>query len=766
MTIDIEPPRILFVDSYDSFTFNLASLCRRAIPECAIHIIKNDQAHIDELLPTLGSFSAIVVGPGPGSPNNPRDVGVIKDLWKLSEADLLPIFGVCLGHQSLAVEYGAEVRRLEVVKHGQVSKVLHKGNGLFEGIGETTAVRYHSLHVHLAAEGDIEPLAWADDGFENGTVLMAARHKHRPFWSVQYHPESALTDGGGLHILQNFWKLACQWSRKRERRQQPLHTLFKAILGPTWPHLSPSKPSSAIYPQASVSTSMSKVHLPVNTICERLGVFDENTPFVLLESAAKPGRYSIIGSLLPDSIQILYSVGDTSVTIRRGTARSEQFLGSGDIWSWLGGFMRSRSAVGGSPDVPFWGGLIGLLSYELGVTSLSVPLRPGRRRHNKHRDVNLVYVERSVVVDHHTHTIYVQSTLPDDELWISQTLESLTVPAPHEGTACLSPPSKSATVTLPDRSQYISRIEKAKEFLFSGDSYELCLTANTRVQAPRDRTSWERYKALRRTNPAPHSAYLRLHPSTFLSSSPERFLSYSRPPGSLCQLRPIKGTMRKAPGVTRAHAEEALRGSCKEVAENLMIVDLIRHDLHGVVGLDVDVKQFCGIEEYETVWQMVSVIEGKLPTQMESDGQLGLEVLKSSLPPGSMTGAPKKRSVEILQILEDQDRSLYSGVFGYWCVGGSGDWSVAIRSCFRHQEDDAPVADQEEWVIGAGGAITALSEPEAEWNEMVTKLQSALGAFGTQETRCPHKSATKASGWAHINIRPYCPKQQDGVYVW
>jgi para-aminobenzoate synthetase len=98
-----------------------------------------------------------------------------------------------------------------------------------------------------------------------------------------------------------------------------------------------------------------------------------------------------------------------------------------------------------------------------------------------------------------------------------------------------------------------------------------------------------------------------------------------------------------------------------------------------------------------------------------------------------MTGAPKKRSVEILQSLEDAERSLYSGVFGYWCVSGAGDWSVTIRSCFKHDEqphDGTRTSTEEQWVVGAGGAITALSDPEAEWDEMVTKLQSVLRAFG------------------------------------
>jgi para-aminobenzoate synthetase len=100
-----------------------------------------------------------------------------------------------------------------------------------------------------------------------------------------------------------------------------------------------------------------------------------------------------------------------------------------------------------------------------------------------------------------------------------------------------------------------------------------------------------------------------------------------------------------------------------------------------------------------------------------------------------MTGAPKKRSVEILQTLEDDNRSIYSGVFGYWDVGGGGDWSVVIRSCFKYDDqprDEAVDHDDnqaETWTIGAGGAITALSDPESEWDEMLTKLKSVLGIF-------------------------------------
>ena len=130
---------------------------------------------------------------------------------------------------------------------------------------------------------------------------------------------------------------------------------------------------------------------------------------------------------------------------------------------------------------------------------------------------------------------------------------------------------------------------------------------------------------------------------------------------------------------------------------------------------NVKVPKLMSVEEYESVFQLVSVIEGDL------EGS-GIPVLAASLPPGSMTGAPKKRSCELLQEIEGgKPRGLYSGVFGYLDVGGGGDFSVVIRSAFKWND--------EEWQIGAGGAVTALSDPEAEWQEMLAKRENVLRAF-------------------------------------
>ena len=124
------------------------------------------------------------------------------------------------------------------------------------------------------------------------------------------------------------------------------------------------------------------------------------------------------------------------------------------------------------------------------------------------------------------------------------------------------------------------------------------------------------------------------------------------------------------------------------------------------------------VEGYETVYQLVSVIEGELGSTTSPTS-----VIAASLPPGSMTGAPKKRSCELLKDVENhQPRGLYSGVIGYFDVGGGGDFSVVIRTAFKWD-------DEETWSIGAGGAITALSETGAEWEEMLTKRESILRSF-------------------------------------
>jgi len=269
--------------------------------------------------------------------------------------------------------------------------------------------------------------------------------------------------------------------------------------------------------------------------------------------------------------------------------------------------------------------------------------------------------------------------------------------------------------------------------------------------------AWSLYKKLRTRQPAPFASFIRLGTATLVSSSPERFLKWNS--AGKCELQPMKGTVKKSSAVSTLAQANFLLQIPKEQAENLMIVDLARHDLHGICGSGhVTVPKLMVVEEHASVFQMVSVVQGQIPAadtggvpeyieEAERTKYTGIDVLAASLPPGSMTGAPKKRSCEILlEIEEHKQRSLYSGVVGYMDVGGRGDFSVTIRSMFRWDDEEAPfnhISVKEEtesgkkrapktevWHIGAGGAVTALSTPQGEREEMQTKLNGTLGVFG------------------------------------
>lgn len=183
----------LLIDNYDSFTYNLFQLLaeENGVEPIVVH---NDEASWAELS-QLG-FDNVVLSPGPGRPERPRDFGVCADAIRRCEA---PLLGVCLGHQGLGWVHGGRVTRAPVPMHGRLRAVEHAGSPLFAGIPRRfDAVRYHSLCVELPLPAGLEAIAWAEDG-----VLMAVAHRARPQWGVQFHPESVATEHG-RRLLANF----------------------------------------------------------------------------------------------------------------------------------------------------------------------------------------------------------------------------------------------------------------------------------------------------------------------------------------------------------------------------------------------------------------------------------------------------------------------------------------------------------------------------------------------------------------------------------
>jgi para-aminobenzoate synthetase len=252
---------------------------------------------------------------------------------------------------------------------------------------------------------------------------------------------------------------------------------------------------------------------------------------------------------------------------------------------------------------------------------------------------------------------------------------------------------------------------------------------------------------LRKYNPAAFSAFADLGLAKIVSSSPECFLNWDRT--SMLEMKPMKGTVRKTPDMTMEKAREIL-GTTKEMAENLMIADLIRHDLYGICGSGgVRVEKLLEVEDHGRVYQMITHVKGEVRSdqlgyavrhmpQLKSSNMAvhGLTALQRCLPPGSMTGAPKERSCLHLRHIEARKRSVYSGVMGYLDLGGGGSFSVLIRTAFtRSPDEDEDTGEQshQTWRIGAGGAVTTLSTAEGEWQEMLTKLRTVCNVFTPSE---------------------------------
>jgi para-aminobenzoate synthetase component 2 len=194
--------RILVVDNYDSFVFNLVQYLAQLGAEVVVR--RNDEVTPDE----AREFDGILLSPGPGTP---EDAGVCMDIVRQCAGDV-PIFGVCLGHQAIAAAYGATVSRAPELLHGKTSQVLHEGVGVLAGLPSPfVATRYHSLAVEPSTVPDVLEVT----GRTGGGVIMALRHRELAVEGVQFHPESVLTEGG--HAMLANWLAECGDPAARER---------------------------------------------------------------------------------------------------------------------------------------------------------------------------------------------------------------------------------------------------------------------------------------------------------------------------------------------------------------------------------------------------------------------------------------------------------------------------------------------------------------------------------------------------------------------
>ena len=402
----------------------------------------------------------------------------------------------------------------------------------------------------------------------------------------------------------------------------------------------------------------------------------------------------------------------------------------GDFFPWLDSVWgQPRATVPADYPCGFALGWLGFLGYGLRRETGGAGPHP---MSGAAPDAALIFAGRAVVLDHEQRCVYVLTLKdgwsgdssgadsPGHESWAGQVRHAVetAAAAPQE-------PSPEATPVLPEfcvrdsRSAYLAKVRSAQTEISNGNSYEVCLTTALTAQLPTPLNKaqvLELYRKLRRRSPAPFASLLRFDGFCLAGTSPERFLSVDRD-GAL-RAEPIKGTR---PRGTTARQDRELEtdlvSSAKDRAENIMIVDLLRNDLSRfAVPGSVTVPRLCAVESYATVHQLVSTVDAQL-----LPGASRAEALAAAFPPGSMTGAPKISTMAILDRLEGTERGAYSGVVGWFSLTGAADLSVVIRTLEIRNSS---------LTLGVGGAVTADSDPEAEWDEVRAKAFGVLSALG------------------------------------
>lgn len=682
--------KILLIDNFDSFTQNIAQYLYEVTGICAD--VVNNTSRYDEL--GIDEYDAVVLSPGPGHPGDKSDFGVCSDVILHSP---VPLLGICLGHQGIAQFLGGTVGHAPHPVHGYRSRITHSGKGLFRDLPDQfEVVRYHSL-MCTSLPPELQCTAWTSEG-----VVMAIEHVTRPVWGVQFHPESIDSEYGHA-LFSNFIRLALEHNDSMRARLESgsectsSRNAYVAVGGMLNMQLAYREFSECMDPQSVFSSLFA----------------DDHYAFWLdSEKSERPNaRYSIMGSgEASGAIKLEYDVNDECLKVEGPKGKKSI---KGDFFTLTAQIFEAvQVATPQYLPFVFKGGFVGYLGYELKA------LAGGRKTHRSvHPDAFFMFAPHFFVFDHHEGKTYecmmtatgaavVWPPLPDfldrnDEL---SGQSSTFIPGAVDQL-------KLSLEDGPD--DYINKINQSLKYIADGESYEICLT--NRATMAYDGAPLSAYRRMRQASPVPYGAYLSFAGFSVLSASPETFLRIDD--SGLIESRPIKGTR---PRGKQAAEDQMLRdelcSSAKDRAENLMIVDLVRHDLNRVCRPgSVHVPEIFSVESFSSVHQLVSTVRGHLRSDVST-----IEAIRACFPGGSMTGAPKKRTMQIIDVLESSARGVYAGALGWLSFSGGAELSIVIRTA---------VLKSNEAKFGIGGAIVAHSDPQQELEETLVKASVPYYSF-------------------------------------
>jgi para-aminobenzoate synthetase component 1 len=446
------------------------------------------------------------------------------------------------------------------------------------------------------------------------------------------------------------------------------------------------------------------------------GAFAPEPYSFFLDSGMDPGklgRYSFMGS---DPFLVMRSRGEEITLVKKGVAEKRR----GNPFDTLGELLETYQSDRGEYPVPFTGGAVGYLSYDLGHF---IERLPG----NAVDDLQLPecyfgFYDGIVAFDHLASKNYLIATgFPEKEEGKRRRRAEARLSELRNKVLLAPPPVRVAENVTGEgikleanfsHEGYLEAVARAREYIGAGDIFQVNLSQRFDAELPVP--PYELYKRLRKINPAPFANYFNFEGVIIAGASPERFMKVQ---GDRVETRPIKGTRPRGqtPEEDKVLAESLL-ASKKDRAENIMIVDLERNDIGRVCRYGtVKVTELAILETYPTVFHLTSTVEGRL-----GEGKSRIDLLKATFPGGSITGAPKVRAMEIIDELEPTRRSVYTGSLGYLGFDGGMDLDIVIRTMI--------IKDNRAY-FQLGGAIVYDSGPEAEYQETLDKGKALVQAL-------------------------------------
>ncbi len=417
-------------------------------------------------------------------------------------------------------------------------------------------------------------------------------------------------------------------------------------------------------------------------------------------------RFSFMGAFETELDEIIYAYAKKN-EIQITTQKGKEII-EASIFDYLRTALKDYEHFKiAEENLPFGfkAGFVGYLGYEL-KTSLGYTTS-----HDADLpDAALFFTSRTVVFDHNQNKVYLLALTTDKNKaatlsWFETIAAKLNQKMKHSAPQVEKIAEEIVFSLSQNQEEYIEKINDCKQKIIDGESYEICLT--NRVHTNLHLEPLNLYRFLRKHNPAPYASFLRFDDFSILSSSPEQFLKIKK--DGWVSSKPIKGTIAKSddPSIDFDNKQH-LQSNEKDRAENLMIVDLLRNDLGKVCEIgSVTVPILMDVESYATLHQLVSTVKGKL----KKDSSI-IDCLEATFPGGSITGAPKIRTMEIIDDLEGEARGVYTGAIGYLSLDSNVELNIAIRTA---------IVTVDKITIGTGGAITFLSDPESEFQEIMIK---------------------------------------------